>query len=205
MVGKLESGTRLGTKADLRARFGVAAATVNEAVRMLEMRGLATARPGPGGGVFVQASTPVIRLQHVTVRVKEASEQAVVDALVVRRALETPICQDAGRQRNKTQIRKLRKQLAVIERAFGSDQYIREIWRLHREIAEITKNQILREVYLGVLDVVEDNFAGLHGGVDTHSRRDQDHRELVEAIASGDADAITTSVLRHNSLSTHEP
>jgi DNA-binding FadR family transcriptional regulator len=47
----LEAGTRLGTKDDLRKRFRVAVATVNEAVRLLETRGLIEARPGPGGDV----------------------------------------------------------------------------------------------------------------------------------------------------------
>src|SRR3954470_9067409 len=56
--GTYQPGDRIGTKGDLRARFGVAVATVNEAVRMLEIRGLIQARPGPGGGVFVtDAST----------------------------------------------------------------------------------------------------------------------------------------------------
>src|SRR5271170_6825514 len=46
-------GERLGTKEDLRERFGVAVATVTEALRLLETRGLTQARPGPGGGIFV--------------------------------------------------------------------------------------------------------------------------------------------------------
>jgi len=50
ILGGLEPGVRIGTKEDLRVRFGVAVATVNEAVRLLEMRGLIEARPGPGGG-----------------------------------------------------------------------------------------------------------------------------------------------------------
>ena len=38
--GALTRGTRLGTKQELRDRFGVAVATVNEAIRVLEVRGL---------------------------------------------------------------------------------------------------------------------------------------------------------------------
>src|SRR4051794_41433642 len=55
--GRLAPGARIGTKDDLRHRFGVAVATVNEAVRLLETRGLIEARPGPGGGAFVAASS----------------------------------------------------------------------------------------------------------------------------------------------------
>src|SRR4051812_50210147 len=55
--GGLAPGERLGTKDDLRQRFGVAVATVNEAVRLLEMRGLIEARPGPRGGGFVANSS----------------------------------------------------------------------------------------------------------------------------------------------------
>src|SRR3954449_7086051 len=55
--GRLAPGERIGTKDALRQRFGVAVATVNEAVRLLETRGLIEARPGPGGGGFVAASS----------------------------------------------------------------------------------------------------------------------------------------------------
>ena len=46
--GELSPGQRLGTKEELRARFGVALATINEAIRLLEMRGMLTAPPGAG-------------------------------------------------------------------------------------------------------------------------------------------------------------
>src|SRR3954464_16025563 len=62
--GGLAHGERLGTKDDLRQRFGVAVATVNEAVRLLEMRGLIEARPGPGGGAFVANSSVRVALKR---------------------------------------------------------------------------------------------------------------------------------------------
>ncbi len=46
IVDDRQAGERLGSKDDLRKRFGVAVATVNEAVRLLETRGLIEARPG---------------------------------------------------------------------------------------------------------------------------------------------------------------
>src|SRR4051794_41973028 len=45
--GELSPGQRLGTKEELRSRFGVAPATINEAIRPLGMRGVLTTPPRP--------------------------------------------------------------------------------------------------------------------------------------------------------------
>src|SRR4051812_45210697 len=65
--GSLEPGARLGTKEDLRRTYGVAVGTVNEALRILEARGLVRARPGPGGGLFVAAPVPQMQLNRLIV------------------------------------------------------------------------------------------------------------------------------------------
>src|SRR6195952_1874853 len=57
-------GERIGKKTELRERFEVALGTVNEAVRLLEMRGLVTVRPGPGGGVFVASGSGRMAVRH---------------------------------------------------------------------------------------------------------------------------------------------
>src|SRR5579863_1298373 len=60
-------GERIATKHELREQFGVASATINEAVRLLETRGVIEARPGPGGGIFVARSAvrSAVRFAHV--------------------------------------------------------------------------------------------------------------------------------------------
>src|SRR5581483_3046060 len=82
-----EPGERLGTKEDLRKRFGVAVATVNEAVRLLEMRGMIEARPGPGGGVFVARPAVRIAHSHLVLGFKTGST-TFEECLEVRDALE---------------------------------------------------------------------------------------------------------------------
>jgi IclR family acetate operon transcriptional repressor len=54
---RLPPGHRFGTRDQLRRRFNVAMATINETIRVLEMRKIVEARPGPGGGVFVASPT----------------------------------------------------------------------------------------------------------------------------------------------------
>src|SRR6266540_3625458 len=121
--GGMRAGDRVGTKEDLRERFGVAVATVNEAIRLLQARGLVQVRPGPRGGVFASEPSPFVRAN----------------------------------------------------------------WDLHRRIADITPNRILRNLYVSLLDATESElgavipdseFAGTVDGLLTL------HREVVAAIVA---------------------
>src|ERR1700750_2176299 len=49
-----EPGSRLGTKEELRVRCGVSVGTFNEALRLVQARGLVTVRAGRGGGGFAR-------------------------------------------------------------------------------------------------------------------------------------------------------
>src|SRR3954467_13632037 len=96
--GRLAPGDRIGTKDDLRHRFGVAVATVNEAVRLLETRGLIEARPGPGGGVFVAASSVRAALRRGNLEASWGAAR-IEDCLAVRNGLEPLVCHEAARHR----------------------------------------------------------------------------------------------------------
>src|SRR3989454_8731886 len=102
--GGLRPGDWLGTKDGLRQRFGVAVATINEAIRLLEMRRYVEARPGPGGGIFVAAASTRVRLGNLILGFKWGST-SFADCIDVRNALEFPVCLEAARHRRPSDIR----------------------------------------------------------------------------------------------------
>ena len=196
--GALAPGARLGTKDDLRQRFGVAVATVNEAVRLLEMRGLIEARPGPGGGVFVANSSVRVALKRSGLQATWGSAR-FADCLAVRNGLEGLLCRDAATHRTAEDVAALREILARMEAAVGADPdaYFELSWVLHRRIARACRNAPLHSIYLTLLDFLED---GLRAGDVREFDAEADiaiHRELVDAIEEGPGPRLDATVERH--------
>ena len=198
-AGVVKTGDRLGTKDDLRRRFSVAVATVNEAVKLLETRGLAGARPGPGGGVFV--ASPAERMRSGPMFMGfEWAEATAADCYEVRNALEPIIYRHAARHRTEADIRALRSILASMSAHLDEPRaYARDSAAFHRRIAKLTPNVPLRSMYVTLLDFFENDVAagdrpgGVHpGDVDVH-------RQLVDAIEHGEAPELEGAIRRHDS------
>src|SRR3954465_3698434 len=196
--GGLAHGERLGTKDDLRQRFGVAVATVNEAVRLLEMRGLIEARPGPGGGVFVANSSVRVALKRTGLQATWGAAR-FADCLAVRNGLEGLVCRDAATNRTAEDVAALREILAAMEECAAADAeaYFSLNWALHRRIAKGCRNAPLHSIYLTLLDFLED---GLRPGDLREFNPATDvaiHRELVDAIEAGPGPRLEAAVERH--------
>jgi DNA-binding FadR family transcriptional regulator len=189
-AGVVKTGDRLGTKDDLRRRFSVAVATVNEAVRLLETRGLAGARPGPGGGVFV--ASPAERLRSGPMFIGfEWAGATMADYREVRGALEPVIYRHAARHRTEADIRALRSILVGMSAHRDEPRaYARYRAAFHRRIAKLTPNVPLRSMYVALLDFFENDAAAgeLPGAVPPG---DVDaHRQLVDAIERGEVPGL---------------
>jgi len=80
------------------------------------------------------------------------------------------------------------------------------IRRLHRRIAEISPNAVLRTFYLNLVDYIESESVGESSTFDVmgfHPDTDvrlQTHRDLVEAIRTQDESAQAAVLQRHRTL-----
>jgi DNA-binding FadR family transcriptional regulator len=191
-------GALLGTKDDLRRRFGVALATVNEAVRLLEMRGLIETRPGRGGGIFVASDSAGMALSHSTLRFKGGSS-GFPDYLAVRDALEPLVCREAARNHEPDDIRALKRILEQMQATIDDPYaYMRLNYKFHRRIAKLSSNAPLHRIYLMLLDSMEEALGRADLEDFDGAAHLEEHRELVAAIDAGEGKRLEAAIARQS-------
>ncbi|MGV3570396.1 MAG: FadR/GntR family transcriptional regulator [Ramlibacter sp.] len=197
-AGALGPGDRLPTEQQLATTHGVSRTVVREAMHQLKSRALVVARQG--SGVFV-APTPVNQPLAFDPSVLESVE-AVVHVIEVRRVLEGEIAALAAERATRAQIAELRRSLKAIDKAaaLGRDGVAEDL-AFHRAIGNCAGNPQFRLV-LGFLEqylregmrITRGNEARRH---DFMQAVQQEHREMVEAIAARDPAAARYHATRH--------
>ncbi|WP_088282025.1 FadR/GntR family transcriptional regulator [Ideonella sp. A 288] len=196
--GTLAPGAKLPTEARLVEQFQVSRTVVREAVARLKSQGLVDSRQG--SGVFVCAS-PAIAPLNFDPR-HAGSRQAVVQMVVVRRALESEVAALAAQRRTATGLRRIRQAVAALDSAVqaGGDG-VEEDVRLHRAMADAAGNPFLIDTldYLaqflrGATRVTRANEARR---ADFAQQVREEHAAIVQAIEAGDADAARAAAARH--------
>ncbi|NEA28526.1 FadR/GntR family transcriptional regulator [Actinomadura bangladeshensis] len=195
----LPDGSRLGTKEDVRQEYGVAVGTVNEAVRLLETRGVVSAKPGPGGGLFTLRTPGHVRINHLILGLRENGITSA-QCLAVRDALEEPILMEAAAHRTDEDLAELRELLEHMdEQRSDAHEFLRANWAVHRRLAEITPNVVLRVIYTTMLDMIENEIEHVSSDeLFTAGKTFRAHVALVDAVESQDAAKVRRAVRRHS-------
>lgn len=210
MIGRTAPGTRLGTKEELRAACGVSVGTFNEALRLLQSKGLVTVRPGPGGGLFAAEQSPMVRLGNSVIAL-DAEQTDVAEAIRIRDALDPLLVEDALWHGSPAAIAGLREELAAMERAADADDaraFIYANWQLHARIADISPNTLLRSIYRSLLEIVESHTLTVLPAAEQPlpeyvRERFVLHVELVDALERRDRGRAMEIIHAHNTTSVH--
>jgi DNA-binding FadR family transcriptional regulator len=199
-------GDRLGSKEELRARCAVSVGTFNEALRITQSRGLVLVRPGPGGGVFAAAPSPMVRLGN-SVLALDRDQASVAEAIRIRDALEPLLMEDALWHASPADVAELGEILAEMAAAVERVDpvgFVQANWSLHARIAAVSPHPMLRSLYVNLLDQIESRtLAVLPYGPEpipaAMADRHALHVALVKAISDRDRDQALALVARHSS------
>lgn len=198
IVNDHEPGDRIGTLGDLRTRFGVGVATVNEALARLETRGLIEVRPGVGGGVFVTPPSARLASAHAVLGIRSDS-RGYEDSLEVREALEPLIVRHAARHSRPADLRAYEKLLDKMDDALDDPPaFFKNNWALHRRIAKACRNEQLRRMYLMVVDVLETSIDPAEFEIFDGEAMVEVHRNLVAAIEEGESPGLDEAIAAHS-------
>lgn len=205
LIESVSPGSRLGTKEELRNLCEVSVGTFNEALRLLQARGLVTVRPGPGGGLFSAEQSPMVRLGN-SVLALDAQANDVADAVRIRDALDPLLIEDALWHASPADIAGLRRHITAMELAVGAEDpvaFVHANWRLHAAIAAISPNLLLSSLYSHLLDLIESHTLSVLPTSDQPlgeyiAHRHELHRDLVDALDRRDRDAALRVINEHN-------
>jgi DNA-binding FadR family transcriptional regulator len=208
MAKAAEPGQRLGTKEELRASCEVSVGTFNEALRMVQARGLVTVRSGPGGGLFATRQSPMVRLGNSMLALDDDAA-SVADAVRLRDALDPLLVADALEYASNHDIAAWRAELDQMKVAADTGDhtaFLHANWALHARIAEVSPSAMLRSFYLNLLEIIESHLLGVQPVADQPlpdyiRSRYELHGALVEAIAAHDVRALDI-IREHNTTVT---
>lgn len=187
--GEWPVGERIPAEPDLVERFGVGRNTIREAVRALEHVGMLA--PRRGDGTYVRSTNPYAAV------IEHSATTELLDLLQVRRALESEAAAGAARTATATARRRVRKLLHEAENALAtgdSDRYDAADIDFHAGVVAASGNKLLIEIYAGVVEAMRRSHAEVTGAVRNAETHPVGHRDLVDAIEQGDADAARAAV-----------
>jgi DNA-binding FadR family transcriptional regulator len=204
MAEAAQPGDRIGGKEQLRATCAVSVGTFNEAVRIAQSRGVVTVRPGPGGGIFAAAQSPMVRLGNFVLALDD-EQTSVAEATRLCDALDPLLVEDALWHASPADIAEMREILAEMGAAVQQEDAhasIRANWSLHARIAAVSPHVMLRTLYVNLLDLIQTHTldvlpSGSQPLPEFIAGRHALHVALVDAVEARDRDLALRLIAEH--------
>lgn len=190
-TGRYGVGDRLPSERDLAQQYGVSRPTIREAIIALEVDGLVEVRTN--SGVYVTALQPTGGKPHET-------DVGPFELLEARRIFEAEICGLAAQMMDEEQVTRLNELVDDMEsddllRAEAADR------EFHMEIARATQNSAMEKTVSMLWDTREKSpqYALLteKARAANVAPRISEHRRIVTALASKNADAAREAMRDH--------
>lgn len=190
-------GSQLPTENELCAIYGVSRITIRESLKKLSSMGVVTIRQGKGtfvsnvdAGMFMAPLLPLIEFENFD----------ITDIYDARQFIESGTCRLAARNRTEKDIERLKGYVSQIDQLVGSGDIFGVVEidvRFHIEIAEISRNQILKAGIINLERLSEACAKRMNKSYALMDEANTHHRNIVLAIEQGDEAAAEAAVVEH--------
>ena len=196
LAGELKPGDRLPPEKELSEALGLSRSSLREAVKALEIIHVLDVRRGDG--TYVTSLKPEVLLGAMSFMADIHQDASVLELFAVRRILEPAAAAMACGRVTPADVARLRSLLAEVAAGTSVDDLVAHDLIFHRSVCELSGNAYLTSL----LDTLSDStlrarvWRGLteEGSVE---RTLTEHRGIVDALESGDAELVSSRVTVH--------
>jgi len=196
LEGRLKPGDRLPSERNLVDRLGVSRASVREALRSLEIRGLLDVRPGEGA--FVREVPVEAVLDPLSTALLD--RRSLLEVLEARQILEPEIAALAAQRAHPEDIREMERILGEMQDSLRDQRYdsaVQSIIAYHRVITRATGNRLIQRLMDTIADLLSESMRETLRLRGRPARSLEGHRQILAAIRTGDAASAKAAMLSH--------
>lgn len=203
----LKPGDRLPSERQLALDMGASRPSVREAIQQLASQGVLRSRHG--GGTYVQATPDEAAAQAVVLtgpldQLVSADPEYRYDVLEARHALEGGTAWHAALRATAEDKARIEARFEDMLRFQGSGDpglSAQADAQFHLAIAEAAHNAVMLQMMRGMFELlratVTDSRQRMYTLQHTREQLTEQHRQLMDAILRGDAEAARATVWRH--------
>jgi DNA-binding FadR family transcriptional regulator len=198
VVRGFQPGDRLASEAEMMEQYDVGRGSLREALRVLELNGLVSLKPGPGGGPVVESVNPTVLGRMLTLYLHV--EGATYRELVAARLAVEPTCAALAAATASAEAKQRLADLGTRahELDFGDDAAYRAMSHdFHGAVASMSGNRILELLAHALMAIFDGHVARATRDIDTRAAAPDEHDAVIAAIVAGDAAAAESQMRTH--------
>lgn len=193
----LPPGSPLGTKAAILERHHVSPGTLNEALRLLQVRDYIVVRPGPKGGVFVGQKRERSGLTNILLTAQD-HPQHVNDCLHIQDALQELVASEGATGCDSRRAAAIERVLVRLEAATSPREIFEINWDVDREIAKAGNNRALTGMYCAILDSLESSIRWFDVEPEMAEGARRIHIAMARAVMANDVPGAVAAARLHS-------
>lgn len=193
---KFEKGHLLPSEHEMLDHYGVARATLREALRFLELQGVIKLRPGPGGGPVVLEPKPenFASAMALLLQFTGAEYRSLIE---VRQAVSPGMAAFAAERASQEDVERLRESLDRLKNLVGSSQeYVEENRNFHDLLALAGQNPLMVFLVLGLHQITSSSSLGIFYTESERSYQINAYERILSAIVKRDPELASSEMGR---------